>query len=76
MRSIPNATYATNPLRVFLVTSTDNATTGPPLTSDADYVSLCLSLPSTTTQYQDTRGVRWHYGAPGHSMYNHRRVAQ
>ena len=72
VRSIPGSTYASNPLGVFLVTG-DNATTGPPLNSDADYVSLCLSLPSTTTQFQDTRGVRWHYGAPGHSMYNHRR---
>jgi prepilin-type N-terminal cleavage/methylation domain-containing protein/prepilin-type processing-associated H-X9-DG protein len=72
IRSIPGATYASSPLNVFLVTG-DNATTGPPLNSDADYVSMCLSLPSTTSQFQDTRGVRWHYGAPGHSMYNHRR---
>jgi prepilin-type processing-associated H-X9-DG protein len=36
-------------------------------------VSLCLSLPPTTTQFQATRGVRWHYGAPGHSLYSHRR---
>jgi prepilin-type processing-associated H-X9-DG protein len=43
------------------------------LTSDADYASLCLSLPSSTTQFQATKGVRWHYGAPGHTMYNHRR---
>ena len=73
VRSMPGSTYATNPLNVFLVTG-DNATTGPPLNSDADYQSLCLSLPPTTTQFQDTRGVRWHYGAPGHSMYNHRRA--
>jgi prepilin-type N-terminal cleavage/methylation domain-containing protein/prepilin-type processing-associated H-X9-DG protein len=72
LRSVPGATYASNPLGVFLVTG-NNATTGPPLNSDADYVSLCLSLPSTTTQDQDSRGVRWHYGAPGHTMYNHRR---
>ena len=39
----------------------------------ADYQALCLSLPSSTTQFQATRGVRWHYGAPGHSLYNHRR---
>ena len=72
VRSVPDATYASNPLGVFLVTG-DNGTTGPPLNSDADYVALCLSLPSTTTQFQDTRGVRWHFGAPEHSMYNHRR---
>jgi prepilin-type N-terminal cleavage/methylation domain-containing protein/prepilin-type processing-associated H-X9-DG protein len=73
IRSIPGATYANNPLDVFLITG-NNSTTGPPITSDADYVSMCLSLPATTTQFQDTRGVRWHYGAPGHSLYNHRRV--
>jgi prepilin-type N-terminal cleavage/methylation domain-containing protein/prepilin-type processing-associated H-X9-DG protein len=73
IRSIPGATYASNPLGVFLVTG-NNSSSGPPLNSDADYVSLCLSLPATTTQFQDTRGVRWHFGAPGHSMYNHRRA--
>jgi prepilin-type N-terminal cleavage/methylation domain-containing protein/prepilin-type processing-associated H-X9-DG protein len=72
IRSVPAATYASNPLGVFLITG-NNSTTGPPITSDADYVNMCLSLPSTTTQFQDTRGVRWHYGAPGHSLYNHRR---
>jgi prepilin-type N-terminal cleavage/methylation domain-containing protein/prepilin-type processing-associated H-X9-DG protein len=72
VKSVPGSTYATSPLGVFLVTG-DNATTGPPLNSDADYASLCLSLPPSTTQFQDSRGVRWHYGAPGHTMYNHRR---
>ena len=72
VRSTATSTYATDPLGVFLVTG-NNTTTGPPITSDADYASLCLSLPSTTTQFQATRGVRWHYGAPGHSMYNHLR---
>jgi type II secretory pathway pseudopilin PulG len=36
VRSVPDATYASNPLGDFLVTG-DNATTGPPLNSDADY---------------------------------------
>ena len=63
IRSVPNATYASNPLDVFLITSTDNATNGPPLNSDADYQNLCLTIPSSTTkQFQATRGVRWHYG--------------
>jgi prepilin-type N-terminal cleavage/methylation domain-containing protein/prepilin-type processing-associated H-X9-DG protein len=70
IRSTASSTYANDPTRVFLVTG-DNKTTGPPLTSDADYVSLCLSLPASTTQFQATKGVRWHYGAPGHTMYNH-----
>lgn len=72
-RSIPGATYANNPLDVFLITG-NNSSTGPPITSDDDYVSLCLSQPATTTQFQATRGVRWHYGAPGHSLYNNRRT--
>jgi len=73
IRSTASSTYATDPTRVFLITG-DNKTTAPPLTSDADYVSLCLSLPASTTQFQATKGVRWHYGAPGHTMYNHRRA--
>jgi prepilin-type N-terminal cleavage/methylation domain-containing protein/prepilin-type processing-associated H-X9-DG protein len=72
VRSTATSTYAADPLGVFLVTG-NNSTTGPPLNSDADYATLCLSLPSTTTQFQATRGVRWHYGAPGHTMYNHLR---
>jgi prepilin-type processing-associated H-X9-DG protein len=73
IRSNTSSTYATEPTRVFLVTG-DNKTTGPPLTSDADYATYCLSLPPSTTQFQATKGIRWHYGAPGHSMYNHRRA--
>jgi prepilin-type N-terminal cleavage/methylation domain-containing protein/prepilin-type processing-associated H-X9-DG protein len=72
IRSQATSTYVNDPLGVFLVTG-NNSTTGPPLNSDADYASLCLSLPSSTTQFQATRGVRWHYGAPGHTMYNHLR---
>ena len=73
VRSTASSTYANDPLGVFLVTG-NNSSTGPPISSDADYASLCLSLPSNTTQFQATRGVRWHYGAPGHSMYNHLRA--
>jgi prepilin-type N-terminal cleavage/methylation domain-containing protein/prepilin-type processing-associated H-X9-DG protein len=73
VRSTPTSTYANDPLGVFLVTG-NNKTTGPPLNSDADYAALCLSLPPNTNQFQATRGVRWHYGAPGHSMYNHLRA--
>ena len=72
VRSTASSTYANDPLGVFLVTG-NNSTTGPPISSNADYAALCLSLPSTTTQFQNTRGVRWHYGAPGHSLYNHLR---
>ena len=69
-RSTPTSTYANDPLGVFLITG-NNSTTGPPISSDSDYQSLCLTLPPTTTQFQATRGVRWHYGAPGHTLYNH-----
>jgi prepilin-type N-terminal cleavage/methylation domain-containing protein/prepilin-type processing-associated H-X9-DG protein len=72
VRSTATSTFATDPLGVFLVTG-NNSTTGPPISSDADYAALCLSLPSSTTQFQATRGVRWHYGAPGHTLYNHLR---
>jgi prepilin-type N-terminal cleavage/methylation domain-containing protein/prepilin-type processing-associated H-X9-DG protein len=73
IRSTSSSTYLTDPKGVFLVTG-NNSTTGPPISSDADYAALCVSLPATTTQFQATKGVRWHYGAPGHSMYNHLRV--
>jgi prepilin-type processing-associated H-X9-DG protein len=73
VRSTASSTYANDPLGVFLVTG-NNATSGPPLNSDADYQSLCLTLPPDTKQFQATRGVRWHYGAPGHSLYNHLRA--
>jgi prepilin-type N-terminal cleavage/methylation domain-containing protein/prepilin-type processing-associated H-X9-DG protein len=73
IRSASTSTYANDPTRVFLVTG-NNKTSGPALTSDADYTSICLALPATTTQFQATKGVRWHYGAPGHTMYNHRRT--
>ena len=72
VRSTSSSTYATDPLNVFLVTG-NNTTTGPPISSDADYAALCLSLPSSTSQFQATKGVRWHYGAPGHTLYNHLR---
>ena len=72
IRSNATSTYATEPTRVFLVTG-DNKTNGAAIASDADYASICLALPSSTSQFQATKGVRWHYGAPGHTMYNHRR---
>jgi prepilin-type processing-associated H-X9-DG protein len=72
IRSTPSSTFATDPTRVFLVTG-DNKTSGVPLTSDADYLSICVAN-QATLGFQATKGIRWHYGAPGHSMYNHRRT--
>lgn len=55
-----------SPTNGFVLTrGNDNATTGPELT---DYASQCSG---SGLQLQQTRGSRWVYGAPGHSMYNH-----
>ncbi len=43
----------------------DNGFNGPELTN---YASQCLSAGLVL---QQTRGSKWLYGAPGHSMYNH-----
>jgi prepilin-type N-terminal cleavage/methylation domain-containing protein/prepilin-type processing-associated H-X9-DG protein len=51
-----------------LTAGNDNTTTGPELT---DYASQCHQ---TGLKLQQTRGSRWLYGAPGHSMYNHMRT--
>ncbi len=64
------AFFQQNPLSGFVVTG-DNKTSGPPLTSDADYQAMCLT--NSPPQFQATRGVRWHFGAPGHSLFNTRR---
>ncbi len=63
--------FQQNPLSGFVITG-DNKTSGPPITSDADYLSLCLT--NSPAGFQATRGVRWHYGAPGHSLFNTRRA--
>ena len=65
------ALFAKDPLAGFVITGNNTAGNGPPITSDADYASLCLT--NTPPGFQATRGIKWLYGAPGHSMYNHRR---
>ncbi len=50
-----------------LTRGNDNNSSGPDLT---DYASQCGG---PGLLLQQTRGSRWVYGAPGHSMYNHRR---
>lgn len=53
------------PTRGFvLTTGNDNNTNGPELTN---YPAQCV----TGNLIQQTRGSKWIYGAPGHSMYNH-----
>jgi prepilin-type N-terminal cleavage/methylation domain-containing protein/prepilin-type processing-associated H-X9-DG protein len=63
--------FAQNPLSGFVITG-DNKTTGPPITSDSDYATMCQT--NSPAGFQATRGVRWHYGAPGHSLFNTRRA--
>ncbi|MDR3620085.1 MAG: DUF1559 domain-containing protein [Paludisphaera borealis] len=72
LRSTPGIAFAADPLNGFVITG-DNKTNGPPITNDADYQTLCVA-PAASLVFQVTRGSKWHYGAPGHSMYNHRRV--
>jgi prepilin-type N-terminal cleavage/methylation domain-containing protein/prepilin-type processing-associated H-X9-DG protein len=71
IRSVPGVGFASDPLNGFVITG-DNKTNGPPITSDADYQSLCVAA-GPSLVFQITRGSKWHYGAPGHSMYNNRR---
>ena len=63
--------FAQDKLAGFVITGTNTAGNGPPITSDTDYVNLCMV--ASPPGFQATRGVKWLYGAPGHSMYNHRR---
>ena len=70
IRSVAGVAFRQNPLNGFVITG-NNTTSGPPITSDADYASLCVT--NSPPGFQATRGSKWHYGAPGHSMYNHRR---
>ena len=65
------AVFAQTPLGGFVITGNNTAGNGPPIFSDADYTTRCLT--PTPPGFQPTRGVKWLYGAPGHSMYNHRR---
>ncbi|MFO0958398.1 MAG: DUF1559 domain-containing protein [Isosphaeraceae bacterium] len=66
-----SAAFAQDPLGGFVITGTNTAGNGPPITSDADYSVRCLT--NSPPGFQPTRGIKWLYGAPGHSMYNHRR---
>ena len=65
------AIFQQDPLGGFVITGNNTAGNGPPITSDADYATRCLT--NSPPGFQPTRGVKWLYGAPGHSMYNHRR---
>jgi prepilin-type N-terminal cleavage/methylation domain-containing protein/prepilin-type processing-associated H-X9-DG protein len=65
------AVFAQDPLGGFVITGNNTAGNGPPIVSDDDYAARCLT--SAPSGFQPTRGIKWLYGAPGHSMYNHRR---
>ena len=62
----PNTWDGVSPTSGFVLTAgNDNATNGPELT---DYASQCHQA---GLRLKQTRGSRWLYGAPGHSLYNH-----
>jgi prepilin-type N-terminal cleavage/methylation domain-containing protein/prepilin-type processing-associated H-X9-DG protein len=62
----PKVWDGVSPTNGFVLTrGNDNATSGPELT---DYASQCSGA---GLRLQQTRGSKWLYGAPGHSMYNH-----
>jgi prepilin-type processing-associated H-X9-DG protein len=65
------AAFAQDKLGGFVITGNNSAGNGPPIASDADYAVRCQV--ATPPGFQPTRGIKWMYGAPGHSMYNHRR---
>jgi len=62
----PNVWDGVSPTNGFVLTQgNDNTANGPELT---DYATQCHGA---GLLLQQTRGSRWLYGAPGHSMYNH-----
>jgi prepilin-type processing-associated H-X9-DG protein len=63
--------FARDPLGGFVITGNNTAGNGPPIISDADYATRCLT--TSPLSFQPTRGVKWLYSVPGQSMYNHRR---
>ena len=68
MGESPPGFWNGQPTRGFVLTSgNDNNSSGPELTS---YPAQCVA----GNMIQQTRGSKWIYGAPGHSMYNHVRT--
>ena len=64
----PTSWDGISPTNGFVLNSGNaNGLTGPELT---DYASQCFG---SGLLLQQTRGSKWLYGAPGHSMYNHMR---
>jgi prepilin-type processing-associated H-X9-DG protein len=76
-RSNPQLKQFADPLNGFSITGNNN-TSGPPIWDYNSYSTKCgvtnWNPPTTPPQQQVTRGSKWHYGAPGHSMYNHLRT--
>jgi prepilin-type N-terminal cleavage/methylation domain-containing protein/prepilin-type processing-associated H-X9-DG protein len=65
----PSVWDGVSPITGFALTQgNDNVFNGPPLT---DYITQCSGA---GLLLQQTRGSKWLYGAPGHSMYNHLRT--
>ncbi len=70
IRSTEGARADRDPLGGFAVTGM-LAWAPPPVVSDADYAVRCKGRPHPG--WLAARGVAWPFGAPGHSLYNHRR---
>lgn len=68
----PAIAFRADPLGGFVITGNNSPGNGPPIRDDRDYQQLCQV--TNPQGFQPTRGVKWAYGAPGHSMYNHRRT--
>lgn len=70
IRSVEGTTFAGNHLGGLVITG-DDRHNAPPIVSDADYAARCQG--TRRPGFQSVRGVNWMYGAPGHTLYNHRR---
>lgn len=67
----PAGAFAADRLGGFVITGNNTAGFAPPIRNDIEYQQICEV--KNPPGFQPTRGVKWVYGAPGHSMYNHRR---
>jgi prepilin-type N-terminal cleavage/methylation domain-containing protein/prepilin-type processing-associated H-X9-DG protein len=67
----PASAFARDPLGGFVLTGNNTPGNAPPLRSEADYDRFCRTR--SPAGFQPTRGLKWLYGAPGHSLFSARR---
>ena len=70
IRSFAETTFRDDPLGGLVITG-DDRTNGPAIGSDADYDTRCQV--ASPPGFRARRGVQWAFGAPGATLYNHRR---